>query len=105
MGPQGVQGEPGKDGAVGLQGPKGDPGEAGMVTNDGSDPTLTLDGNAGGYGVDVANLVGKIAEHAEAFVIVQCTTDGETFSFGSGTKTDSGTVITADHVVDDHTTC
>jgi S1-C subfamily serine protease len=107
MGPQGIQGEQGQDGAVGLQGPKGDTGEPGTPLGDGSggQGTLTLDGNAGGYGVDVANLVGEIAEHADAFVIVQCTTDGETFSFGSGTKTDSGTVITADHVVDDHTTC
>jgi S1-C subfamily serine protease len=108
MGPPGLQGQPGQDGAVGLQGPQGEPGAAGEnVTDPAGSPegTLTLDGSAGRYGIDVANLVGKIAVHSAAFVIVQCTTDGETFSFGTGTKTDSGSVMTADHVVDDNTTC
>jgi S1-C subfamily serine protease len=106
MGPPGIQGEPGHDGAVGLQGPAGEPGAVAQSSDDGEEPqgSLTLDGNTG-RGVDVVNLVGEIAEHSAAFVIVQCTSDGESFSFGTGTKTDSGTVLTADHVVDDNPTC
>jgi len=101
MGPPGIQGEPGRDGAVGAQGPRGEPGA--IVTSDGG--TLTLQGSPYGGGVDVANVVGGIAKDADAVVIVQCTSDGESFSFGTGTKTASGTVLTAHHVVEDAPDC
>ena len=41
VGPQGPQGEPGKDGAVGPQGPKGEPGKDAVI-----DATLTKEGEA-----------------------------------------------------------
>lgn len=105
MGPPGAPGEvgetgaPGQDGAQGERGEKGDSGERGEMGLQG------LRGEAGEDGVDVLNIVGRIAERADALVIVQCSADGESFRLGSGTKTVSGTVITADHVIDDMTSC
>ena len=93
MGPQGDPGEPGAQGEQGVQGERGDSGEVG------------LQGLPGDDGVDVVNVVGRIAEKATALVIVQCSEDGEDFRLGSGTKTAQGTVITAEHVVDDMTSC
>lgn len=105
MGPMGPQGEPGadgppgQDGAQGAQGEPGEPGAPGEPGVQGLSGTTTFDG------VDVANAVGRIAEKASAFVIVQCTEDGESFRLGSGTKTAHGSVITAEHVVDDMQSC
>ena len=105
MGPEGEPGEPGAvgatgaDGAQGPQGEKGDPGDQGAVGLQG------LPGANGSNGVDVANAVGRIAERADALVIVQCTQDGDNYRLGSGTKTSTGTVITAEHVIADMSSC
>lgn len=96
MGPAGLPGEPGAPGADGAPGPKGDPGERGAQG---------LPGEAGKDGVDVVNAVGRIAEKADALVIVQCSEDGHSYRLRSGTKTAYGTVITAEHVIDDMTAC
>jgi S1-C subfamily serine protease len=64
-----------------------------------------LRGADGEDGVDVVNAVGRIAEKAAALVIVQCSEDGDSFRLGSGTKSDRGTVITAQHVVEGTTSC
>lgn len=80
----GLRGEQGESGDPGLQGLRGEPGDD---------------------GVDVLNAVGRIAEKADALVIVQCSEDGESFRLGSGTKTAYGTVITAEHVIEDMTSC
>lgn len=92
----GAQGETGAQGEKGDKGDPGEPGEAGL---------RGLPGEAGADGLDVVNVVGQIAEMASALVIVQCSEDGENFRLGSGTKTTNGTVITAEHVVDDMTSC
>ena len=42
---------------------------------------------------------------ADALVIIQCTEDGDNYRLGSGTKTAAGTVITAEHVIADMTSC
>jgi hypothetical protein len=102
MGPPGEPGEtgaPGEEGAQGERGEKGDSGDRGDMGLQG------LRGEGGEDGVDVLNVVGRIAERADSLVIVQCSEDRENFRLGSGTKTVSGTVITADHVIDDMTTC
>lgn len=102
MGPMGPPGEAGADGADGAPGPrgeKGDPGDRGEMGLQG------LRGEPGEYGVDVVNAVGRIAEKAAALVIVQCSQDGKSFRLGSGTKTAYGTVITAEHVIDDMESC
>jgi S1-C subfamily serine protease len=105
MGPEGPAGEtgepgaPGADGATGARGEKGDSGDRGDMGLQG------LRGEPGDDGVDVVNSVGRIAEKASALVIVQCSEDGESFRLGSGTKTAYGTVITAEHVIDDMTSC
>jgi S1-C subfamily serine protease len=83
-GEPGIKGDPGEVGASGEAGPIGAPGDAGL---------------------DVVNVVGRIAEKADALVIVQCTEDGDSYRLGSGTKTRDGTVITAEHVIDDMTSC
>jgi len=105
MGPQGLQGEPGETGAqgdAGLQGPQGEKGEKG---DPGTPGAQGLPGEAGENGVDVVNVVGRIAEKADSLVIVQCSEDGESFRLGSGTKTSRGTVITAEHVIKDMSSC
>lgn len=105
MGPAGPAGEtgadgtPGADGAPGARGEKGDSGDRGDMGLQG------LRGEPGDDGVDVVNTVGRIAEMASALVIVQCSEDGRSFRLGSGTKTAYGTVITAEHVIDDMTSC
>jgi S1-C subfamily serine protease len=95
----GAQGATGADGAQGPQGERGLPGEQGQTGLQG------LPGAAVDNALDVPNVVGRIAEKADALVIVQCTEDGENYRLGSGTKTASGTVITAQHVVDGMTSC
>src|SRR5688572_4105773 len=105
MGPMGLQGEPGAPGAPGETGAQGEQGEKGDPGERGEDGLQGLPGLAGDDGVDVVNVVGRIAEKASALVIVQCSEDGENFRLGSGTKTSRGTVITAEHVVDDMSTC
>ncbi len=66
---------------------------------------MGVPGNPGEDGVDVVNVVGRIAEKAQALVIVQCSEDGDSFRLGSGTKTAQGTVITAEHVIKDMSSC
>jgi S1-C subfamily serine protease len=105
MGPAGPEGEPGETGATGEQGEPGAPGEKGDPGDPGMMGLQGLRGDDGDDGVDVVNVVGRIAEKADSLVIVQCSPDGETFRLGSGTKTSRGTVITADHVIDDMTSC
>jgi S1-C subfamily serine protease len=107
MGPQGEPGETGAIGATGAEGAQGPQGEKGDPGDRGESGLQGLPGTNGsnGVGIDVANAVGRIAERADALVIVQCTQDGEDFRLGSGTKTADGTVITAEHVVADMTSC
>lgn len=111
MGLQGEPGEPGATGATGAvgaqgaQGEKGDPGDQGEVGLQGLPGSNGSAGSTDSRGVDVANVVGRIAERADALVIVQCTKDGDNYRLGSGTKTTGGTVITAEHVIADMTEC
>jgi S1-C subfamily serine protease len=105
MGPSGLQGDPGEPGAPGAIGAQGEPGERGDPGDRGEAGLQGLTGEAGDDGIDVLNAVGRIAEKASALVIVQCSEDGENFRLGSGTKTANGTVMTAEHVVDDMTSC
>jgi hypothetical protein len=85
-GEPGTQGERGAEGATGARGARGPTGATGLSA------------------VSTSEIVGGIAANASAIVIVECT-DGVSFGDGSGTKTNSGTVITALHVVDDMTSC
>jgi S1-C subfamily serine protease len=101
----GLPGESGEPGAPGATGSPGEPGEKGDSGDPGTPGLQGLRGETGNDGVDVVNAVGRIAEMASALVIVQCSEDGENFRLGSGTKTARGTVITAEHVVDDMTSC
>jgi S1-C subfamily serine protease len=89
-GPAGRDGVDGTPGAPGPAGPTGSPGESGRAGTDALNATAVVEG---------------VARSASAFVIVECTSDGTTFQDGSGTKTDAGTVITAQHVVADQSTC
>jgi S1-C subfamily serine protease len=105
MGPPGPPGETGETGAPGADGAPGERGAPGETGERGDMGLQGLRGEPGDEGVDVVNAVGRIAEKADALVIVQCSEDRENFRLGSGTKTVSGTVITAQHVVDDMTSC
>jgi hypothetical protein len=92
----GAEGPTGKDGAEGAVGPVGPAGQDAAVGE-----TELMGGNA----LDAKNVVADIAENADAFVIVECTADGSSYQDGSGTKTTSGTVLTAQHVVQGMDTC
>lgn len=105
MGPAGVQGEPGESGEPGADGAPGEKGEKGDSGGRGEPGVQGLRGEVVSYGVDVVNVVAGIAEMADALVIVQCSEDDENFRLGSGTKTAQGTVITAEHVISDMTSC
>jgi len=105
MGPEGAPGEPGEIGATGADGAQGPQGERGESGDRGEAGLQGLPGSDGQNGIDVANAVGSIAERADSLVIVQCTQDGDSYRLGSGTKTANGTVITAQHVIDDMTSC
>lgn len=105
MGPPGPPGERGEQGEPGPAGEPGAPGEPGPAGPPGVPGERGLPGADGEDGIDVANVVGGVAEDAEALVIVQCTEDGSSFQLGSGTKTSSGTVLTAEHVVHDARVC
>lgn len=85
-GEPGLPGERGADGANGVDGAPGERGPSGSSTQ------LT------------AEIVGRIAANDSAIVIVECL-DGQLVGHGTGTKTIDGTVITAQHVVDDMNTC
>jgi S1-C subfamily serine protease len=91
QGAQGLQGEPGIKGADGAPGEAGEAGEAGAPELSGSAPTT-------------AEIVGGVLSKAAAIVIVECT-DGESWGDGSGTKTDTGKVLTAMHVLDGMKAC
>lgn len=95
----GLDGAPGLAGRDGVDGTSGAPGPAGPAGSPGET------GRAGTNALDATAVVEGVAQSSSAFVIVECTSDGTTFQDGSGTKTDSGTVITAQHVVADQTTC
>jgi S1-C subfamily serine protease len=88
-GRDGEQGPPGANGADGVNGADGAPGARGPA---GSSTQLT------------SEIVGRIAANDSAIVIVECI-DGQLVGHGTGTKTSSGTVITAQHVVEDMNTC
>ena len=63
VGPQGPQGEPGKDGAVGPQGPQGEPGKDAVI-----DATLTREGeaaDAAATGKRLAEIEKAVAEKAD----------------------------------------
>jgi S1-C subfamily serine protease len=105
MGPAGPEGEPGATGETGATGEPGAKGEKGDPGDPGAMGLQGLRGQDGEDGVDVVNVVGRIAEKADSLVIVQCSADGQSFRLGSGTKTTNGTVITADHVVNDMASC
>lgn len=105
MGPPGPPGEPGATGETGPAGELGPQGEQGEPGEQGAVGPAGLPGSDGENGVDVANAVGRIAEKADSLVIVQCTEDGDNYRLGSGTKTAKGTVITAQHVIDDMSSC
>jgi S1-C subfamily serine protease len=102
MGPSGPPGEPGAPGVEGTPGPQGEQGEPGDPGELGPQGEPGADGE---NGVNVANAVGRIAEKGAALVIVQCTEDGDSYRLGSGTKTANGTVITAEHVITDMSSC
>ena len=87
QGVQGIQGDPGADGQPGEQGEAGTAGPPEQSSN----PTT-------------AEIVGGIRSKAAAIVIVECT-DGNTWGDGSGTKTNTGTVLTAMHVLDGMDSC
>lgn len=88
-GRDGVDGTPGREGATGARGLTGATGATGV---------------AGVSADDAATMVEAIAVAGSAIVIVECT-DGVVFGTGSGTKTATGTVITAEHVTNAMTTC
>jgi S1-C subfamily serine protease len=88
-GRDGVDGAQGRDGATGTRGLAGTTGERGAPGISAADPSA---------------MVEAIASSASAILIVTCT-DGAVFSTGSGTKTTTGTVITAEHVTNAMTSC
>ena len=88
-------GEDGRDGAPGLPGLPGEPGAPGA-----RGPT----GATGSSARRTSDIVAGVAAKASAIVIVECT-DGVSYGDGSGTKTSGGTVLTAQHVVDDLPDC
>ena len=99
-GTQGPPGEQGLQGAQGLQGEpgaKGDDGEPGEA--DESNPSELSGGSP-----TPAEIVGSVLSKAAAIVIVECT-DGDSWGDGSGTKTDTGKVLTAMHVLDGMSDC
>jgi S1-C subfamily serine protease len=91
----------GANGRDGVPGERGTQGERGA---EGADGAPGARGPAGTSAVSTSEIVEGIAAKASAIVIVECT-DGVSFGDGSGTKTDTGTVITALHVVEDMTAC
>jgi len=105
MGPTGPRGEKGGQGEPGLQGEAGPTGEPGPVGLQGEQGLRGLAGDDGQDAIDVANIVGDVAEDADALVIVQCTNDGDSYQLGSGAKTREGTVLTAHHVAGDMDSC
>jgi S1-C subfamily serine protease len=102
MGPAGERGEKGEPGEPGEPGPQGEPGAPGLPGERGLNGEVGLNGVSG---INVANVIGLVAENAQALVIVQCTADDQSFRLGSGTKTEAGTVLTAQHVVDGMSRC
>jgi len=92
------------NGTNGRDGAPGAPGSQGERGADGADGVRGATGPAGAPGKSPPNVVAGVAKRAAAIVIVECT-DGDEIGDGSGTKTDTGTVITAMHVVDDMTSC
>lgn len=94
----------GRDGAQGALGPQGIQGQRGADGTNGAPGTSGPAGSAGVNAVDPSDVVAGIVAKAAAIVIVECS-DGVTSGDGSGTKTNTGTVITAMHVVDAMTSC
>ncbi len=88
-------GADGRDGTDGSPGRDGAPGPAGATGQTGA---------PGASAADPATLLDAIASAAGAIVIVECN-DGVVAAGGSGTKTATGTVITAEHVTTAMTAC
>ncbi|MEY2934284.1 MAG: Trypsin-like peptidase domain [Pseudomonadota bacterium] len=91
-------GADGRDGEPGLQGERG---------TDGVDGSNGVDGAAGPAGATsqlTSEIVGRIAANESAIVIVECIED-QVVGHGTGTKTSTGTIITAQHVVEDMSVC
>ncbi|MEO8180640.1 MAG: trypsin-like peptidase domain-containing protein [Deltaproteobacteria bacterium] len=88
----GANGSDGAPGSQGLTGEAGEPGARG--------PT----GATGSGVVSTSEIVAGVVAKAAAIVIVECT-DGKGYGTGSGTKTSVGTVLTAQHVVDELPDC
>jgi len=99
----GTPGPPGEQGLQGVQGIQGDPGAQGEEGAPGA-PSETDPSELSGSSATPAEVVAGVAGKAPAIVIVECT-DGDTWGDGTGTKTDSGTVLTAMHVLDDMESC
>jgi S1-C subfamily serine protease len=97
-GARGADGQDGVDGASGIPGRDGASGSRGLTGATGER------GASGANGADPSAMVEAIANSAGAIVIVECT-DGVITGYGSGTKTTTGTVITAEHVTNAMTTC
>jgi S1-C subfamily serine protease len=99
----GTQGPPGEQGLQGVQGIQGDPGANGEDGAPGA-PGETNPTELSSSGATPSEVVGSVLSKAAAIVIVECT-DGDTWGDGSGTKTDTGTVLTAMHVLDGMKSC
>lgn len=99
----GTQGPPGEQGLQGVQGVQGDPGVKGEDGAPG-EPSESDASPLSANSTTPAEAVADVLSKAAAIVIVECT-DGDTWGDGSGTKTDSGTVLTAMHVLDGMNSC
>jgi hypothetical protein len=106
-GANGQDGAQGAPGGVGSSGEKGDTGARGATGSTGTNGSTGAPGQQGQQGpvgastaAEVAEAISCISGKKASLVGIQCT-DGVTFAFGSGTVTQSGQVITAQHVVAD----
>jgi len=100
-------GENGRDGAEGPQGGQGIQGIPGTDGTDGSNGAVGAVGATGAPGGDAltpSSIISTIASRASSVVLLVCS-DGVGSFAGSGTKTNSNTLLTAMHVIDGMTTC
>jgi S1-C subfamily serine protease len=100
----GQNGSQGADGQSGVDGVNGAPGRDGTTGDRGLTGAIGERGAPGANAADASAIVATIASSASAIVVVECT-DGVVAGFGSGTKTTTGTVITAEHVTNAMTSC
>ncbi|MEY4551176.1 MAG: Trypsin-like peptidase domain [Pseudomonadota bacterium] len=109
-GQNGQNGAQGAPGVVGSSGEKGDTGARGATGSTGANGDPGASGQPGAAGqagpagastaAEVAETISCISGQKASLVGIQCT-DGVTYGFGSGTVTQGGQVITAQHVVAD----